>query len=268
MTSASQLNTKKNRRRYERRSPGSSSEKLDAGESLDECPHGLRSDNVKLFSKYVEEATEHDNVMVKDWNDALDVLIIMAGLFSAVLTSFVVQSYQLLQDDPQQATNDLLVILIQRLDAFQMTNGSGTAPVPSLQSSQSFTPPIFSWLVNMLWFSSLMCSLVAASIAMLVKQWLQAYTLDRPGRLEAHAHQRQFRYAGLLAWKVPEILSTLPVLLQFGFSLFFVGLVILTWSINEAIGYVMMVCTILLLGFYTITTLAPLFDVSCPFKTP
>ncbi|KAF8589731.1 hypothetical protein K439DRAFT_1300877, partial [Ramaria rubella] len=69
-------------------------------------------------------------------------------------------------------------------------------------------------------------------------------------------------------WKVSDIISTLPVLLQLGFALFFVGLDILLWSLDPQIGYFMMFLTILLLGFYVTTTIAPLIYASCPFKTP
>jgi len=65
-----------------------------------------------------------------------------------------------------------------------------------------------------------------------------------------------------------EIIYTLPVLLQFSFSLFFIGLDILVWSVNPPIGYLVIVCTASLLGFYLFTTFAPLFDLSCPFRTP
>jgi Family of unknown function (DUF6535) len=194
-----------------------------------------------------------------------------AGLFSAVLTAFIIDSYKMLQPDSQKTTATLLLHLMQQLDTLLRTNNTAidTLSANSLSSLLTpFQPPPCVWWINAIWFSSLMCSLSAAFFAMLTKQWLQAYTLDRPGRVETHARQRHFRYAGLVTWKVSVIISTLPVLLQAGFSLFFVGLDILLWSINPDIGYIMISLTVLLLGFYVITTIAPLFDLTCPFKTP
>ena len=163
---------------------------------------------------------------------------------------------------------------MQRLDALLLlTNDTATKPqFPEVSSSPllatSFKPSNYIWWLNVIWLSGLICSLSAAFIAMLAKQWLQAYTLDRPGRVEVHARQRHFRYTGLVTWKVSEIISFLPFLLQTGFALFFVGLDILLWSIDRYIGYIMISLTTLLLGFVASTAIAPLFDLTCPFKTP
>ena len=176
----------------------------------------------------------------------------------------------MLQPNPQDETAALLAQVVQLLDTMISANNSVTnSGSPGvLSSSDPFHPSPYVWWLNAIWFSSLMCSLSAAFTAMLAKQWLQAYTLDRPGRVETHARQRHFRYTGLVTWKVSGIVSTLPVLLQLGFALFFVGLDILLWSINQYIGYIMIFFTVLLLGFYVITTISPLFDLTCPYKTP
>ena len=177
----------------------------------------------------------------------------------------------MLQSDPQEATVTLLVQVVQQLNTMISTKTNTTTPEsPGGQSSSldPFQPSPYIWWLCAIWFSSLMCSLSAAFTAMLAKQWLQAYTFDRPGRVETHARQRHFRYTGLVTWKVSGIISTLPVLLQLGFALFFVGLDILLWFINRSIGYIVIFFTVLLLGFYVITTISPLFDLTCPYKTP
>ncbi|KAF8532011.1 hypothetical protein JB92DRAFT_2587356, partial [Gautieria morchelliformis] len=223
------------------------------------------------WSMYAKESMEYDKAMLKSWNDSLDVLLIMAGLFSAVLTAFIVDSYKMLSPDPQTTTTTLLLHITQQLDTLLPTNNSIVDSLSGVSLSSlitPFQPSSYIWWINAIWFSSLMCSLSAAFFAMLAKQWLQAYTLNRPGRVETHARQRHFRYAGLVTWKVSEIISTLPILLQVGFSLFFVGLDILLWSIDPDIGYIMITLTVLLLGFFVITTIAPLFDLTCPYKTP
>ncbi|KIJ32394.1 hypothetical protein M422DRAFT_107013, partial [Sphaerobolus stellatus SS14] len=112
-------------------------------------------------------------------------------------------------------------------------------------------------LINLTWFLALVCSLSAAFVAMLAKQWLHAYTMDTHDPLDMHALQRHFRYTGFTNWKTSKIIYSLPVLLQISFGLFFIGLDILVWSLNRPIGYLTISGTAVLLLFYLFTTLAP-----------
>ncbi|EEB99793.1 hypothetical protein MPER_00435, partial [Moniliophthora perniciosa FA553] len=50
--------------------------------------------------------------MVKGWRDDIDTLLVFAGLFSAVVTAFAIESYQWLDEDPADTTVALLTQLI------------------------------------------------------------------------------------------------------------------------------------------------------------
>ncbi|TBU22081.1 hypothetical protein BD311DRAFT_676896, partial [Dichomitus squalens] len=54
-------------------------------------------DAAKVVKKYSDE-------MVKRWNEEIDTLLVCAGLFSAILTAFNVQSYLLLQPTTSDST--------------------------------------------------------------------------------------------------------------------------------------------------------------------
>ncbi|GJJ11802.1 hypothetical protein Clacol_006040 [Clathrus columnatus] len=235
-------------------------------ETVCEAPN-IRMDSTKnrekLLLTYVNEAVKYDTAMLSEWNDALDVLIIMAGLFATVLTAFITGSFQLLQTNPQDTTNALLSAILSQLE------GQATPTKAEIQNmSNSFNPSLSTIMINIFLFSSLVCTLSAAFIAMLAKQWLQAYTSNRPGRVEIHARQRQFRYEGLRSWKVPEIISILPFLMQLAFMLFFLGLNIWLLTVNVLIGSLITTTTVILLAFYIITTISPFFNLACPFKNP
>ncbi|KZV82238.1 hypothetical protein EXIGLDRAFT_729988, partial [Exidia glandulosa HHB12029] len=61
-------------------------------------PYGKEmDDNARVWRVYKDEAIAYDRSMLDGWNKTLDILLIFAGLFSAVVTSFVVESYQFLQ---------------------------------------------------------------------------------------------------------------------------------------------------------------------------
>ncbi|EIN04139.1 hypothetical protein PUNSTDRAFT_21034, partial [Punctularia strigosozonata HHB-11173 SS5] len=65
----------------------------------------------------LEEMLRHDTKMVEDWNDEINTILILAGLFSAVLTAFTVESYQLLQQDPEQESADTLSQISLQLES-------------------------------------------------------------------------------------------------------------------------------------------------------
>jgi len=129
------------------------------------------------------------------------------GLFSAVLTTFIIQSYQLMIPDAGETTNALLVQLI----AIQ-AHSAGI--LPAVTVIEPPTPLSQMRWVNGLWFAALSCSLSTALISMLAKQWLQAYTSNISGSPHHRARQRQSRYTQLQTWHVLALINTLPLLLH------------------------------------------------------
>ncbi|KAJ3843687.1 hypothetical protein F5878DRAFT_721279 [Lentinula raphanica] len=53
----------------------------------------------RVWWVYLDEATAFDNDMIGELGDSLDILLVFAGLFSAVVTTFVVQTSQALSVD-------------------------------------------------------------------------------------------------------------------------------------------------------------------------
>ncbi|THH13693.1 hypothetical protein EW146_g6555 [Bondarzewia mesenterica] len=53
-----------------------------------------------LWSVYMKEAESHDKALIETWKDDMEGVIIFAGLYSASLTAFLVDSYKQLQPDP------------------------------------------------------------------------------------------------------------------------------------------------------------------------
>ncbi|KAF8870118.1 hypothetical protein BD779DRAFT_1455972, partial [Infundibulicybe gibba] len=150
------------------------------------------------------------------WNSEIDSLLTFAGLFSAVVTAFTVESYQWLQSDPQDATNQILLNISAQLAGQNITT---SVPPP-------FSPSSSSIRINIFWFLSLVFSFTAGLLGILCKQWLRHYQDDVSLPLpEQNFILRQFRYEGFTWWKVPNILDTLPLLLELGLVLFFIGLI-------------------------------------------
>ncbi|KAF8210589.1 hypothetical protein K438DRAFT_1809972 [Mycena galopus ATCC 62051] len=215
------------------------------------------SDNARVWQIYNDEATKADTLMTDGWSRSIDVLLVFTGLFSAVLTTFIIQSYQLMLPTPADTTNILLIKLI----ALQ----NGTEPL--ISSSPQSTNVQIHW-VNGLWFSALACSLSTALISMLAKQWLQAYLPNVSGSPRHRARQRQARFMHLEAWRVPEIINALPLLLHVALLLFFAGLVVLLWSVDLAISLATWIIVLFAYAFYFASIAVPLFYPDCPYQHP
>ncbi|TCD65808.1 hypothetical protein EIP91_002201 [Steccherinum ochraceum] len=214
-------------------------------------------DATVAWSTCDKKLKHHDYNMVKAWKEDIDTLLVLAGLISAVLTAFIIESYKLLQPDPEDTTN----LLLQQLIA--QSAGNFTAP-----TRIQFVRSSFAVRLNTFWFSSLVFSLSSASLGILVKQWLQSFISSAASSPRESARVRQFRYQGLVRWRIPEVIALLPILVQFALGFFFVGLLDLLWTLDNVVAGIVSVIVATSLLFVVVTTFTPSFSQSCPHKSP
>ncbi|PBK93080.1 hypothetical protein ARMGADRAFT_872821, partial [Armillaria gallica] len=180
--------------------------------------------NARVWRMHQAESEIHDANMVEEIRDNVDVLLVFAGLFSMVVTTFVVQTSQSLQADYVQVSASLLfeLVLVQRA----ITNGSpiNMIPISSLNPQTTFVPAATDVWVNGLWFTSLFLSLTTALVAILMKQWLHHYVVLPSGTPRSRCFVRQYQYLGFQKWWVEVIVGVLPVLMHLALALFFIGL--------------------------------------------
>ncbi|KAF8900594.1 hypothetical protein CPB85DRAFT_1228382, partial [Mucidula mucida] len=191
---------------------------------LPEDPYGQETaPNARIWRVYVEEAAAFDENMVGQSRDGLDVMLVFAGLFSAVVTSFLVQVSQNLQADFSEMSalllHDLLIVQLS------MVNGATVnVTSPSVNPARKFDPDVIDVWINGLWVVSLVTSLVVALSAVLVKQWLHRYMTFPSGTPGLRSHIRQFRFMGLEKWRVRIIIGMLPIIMHISLMLFLAGL--------------------------------------------
>ncbi|KAI0693355.1 hypothetical protein BC835DRAFT_1229318, partial [Cytidiella melzeri] len=224
------------------------------------------------WAAMAEDIRRYDEDKIKDCRDDIDTLMTFAGLFSAAITAFLVESYQILLPNPANETLQVLQYIAQQNLLMQnhliQTQGLPlnlvSPPSPSSPNPGSINALI---LVNVLWSASLISSLVAASFGMLVKQWLREYLAVNNPSPQARLRVRRSREPSLSAWRVFEIAGALPFLLQLALALFFAGVCIFTTSVHSTVGRT---STVLVLSwafcFLTVTVL-PAFFPQCPYKT-
>ncbi|ESK84095.1 hypothetical protein Moror_11437 [Moniliophthora roreri MCA 2997] len=188
-------------------------------ENVDEEKKPTRTES---WERMLKEVSRHDEDMVKGWRDDIDTLLVFAGLFSAVVTAFVIESYQWLVEDPADTTVTLLTHLIS-----VQVNGSQATPFEPTQ----FKADASSIRINVFWFLSLILSLTSALFGLLCKQWVREHQRDTTTRTPGEALAlRQLRRDSFEKWGVSSFLSALPILLEVALLFFFVGVLDLLWN--------------------------------------
>ncbi|KAI0832330.1 hypothetical protein BC628DRAFT_1309491, partial [Trametes gibbosa] len=192
------------------------------------------SDAAKVVKTYSDE-------MIIRWNAEIDTYLVYAGLFSAILTAFNVQSYLLLQPTPVDPSLLALQQISAQLSSFSTNSLFINSTYPALQRVDSPPPPVPTaaiWL-NTLWFSSLILSLSSASIGIMVKQWINEYSSGISSSTSHKAAQlRQYRLNGLIEWHVRHIVMLIPILLQLALALFLAGILVLLWTLDSTVAIV------------------------------
>ncbi|KII87736.1 hypothetical protein PLICRDRAFT_76846, partial [Plicaturopsis crispa FD-325 SS-3] len=116
------------------------------------------------WDHYLLEARIRDKDMLSSWSSNMDALLTFSGLFSAVVTAFIIEFYKLLQPDPQQTSNALLLEIAQSIHNLA-NNVSMPRVVDSPAESQITGLTTF---VNCVWFASLACTLAVSLFILLV----------------------------------------------------------------------------------------------------
>ncbi|KAF8489081.1 hypothetical protein F5888DRAFT_1212178 [Russula emetica] len=226
-----------------------------------------------LWSLYGKEAKSHDDARIETLKGDMDGVLIFAGLFSAVLTAFVVPKIQDLKVDPadqsayyQKQSVQMLVQLSQQQIASVggqiSTNFSTPLPYPT------FHPSASDRRVNISWLLSLICSLSAAFLATLVQLWSKAYMhifqqVNNPLQISRF---RVFLFEG--SERLPVLAEVTLGLIHLSLILFFWGLGDLILQIDTAIFVIISVPITVCICLYLYCIIAQIWDPQSPYRTP
>lgn len=215
----------------------------------------------RFWATYTREATDHDGEFLEKYQSDMDIVLIFAGLFSAVNTSFIVNMQSNLNPDPMNTTNVLLGMLLQAAN-------SSFVPPSNLPYAPWQGPSTSVIWVQSLTYASLCASLLAALGAVLGKQWLSNFKRSCRGTIDDRGRQRQMKLDGLRTWHFDSVLQFLPSLLQISLLLFGVALSASMWTMSTTIAIIIITSTTLGFTFYLTIILASLMAADCPFQTP
>lgn len=224
--------------------------------------------SAKLWYSYLTEAEKHDCALAQSWKGDMDAILIFAGLFSASVTAFIIESYRSLLPN----TDDKVILLLARISDQLVSASNGSHPasvVPDILDAK-FTPTAAALVCNTLWFLSLGFSLICALSATLVQQWTRNYIQATETRSTPQRRARisAFLYRGLNRFKMAALVEIIPLLLHISLLLFLGGLFAYLLSVNDALAYLILAITVLCSALYALITFLPVFHYDCPYHTP
>lgn len=191
-------------------------------------------------------------------------VLLQSGLFSAILTAFLIESYKILQAD----AGDTTVALLSHI-SFQLSSASiGTAS--TIDIPPPFQSTAAAMLCNALWFLSLALSLTCALLATLVEQWAREFlhkTEIHPAPVR-RARVFSFLQFGLKQFHMRAVVDIIPSLLHLSLFFFFGGLVAFLLPVNRILTYLMGIILGGFLVLYIVFTVLPVFLQACPYRTP
>ncbi|KAF7323984.1 hypothetical protein MKEN_00620100 [Mycena kentingensis (nom. inval.)] len=160
---------------------------------------------------------------VERWRSGLDALLVFLGLFSAIITAFLVESVKNLSHDKTERTNELLANLTEVIVAIH--SYSGDAFMPPLE----FYPDAKDIRSNAFWSLSLTISLAVAAVAVGCRSFLNMATWSWHKKASDRLADIWTRWNAANRVLRPAI-ELLPVILIIPVFLFLVGVLDILFS--------------------------------------
>ncbi|KAF7368117.1 hypothetical protein MSAN_00877900 [Mycena sanguinolenta] len=218
----------------------------------------------KLWSFYVSEAEKYDKALVAGWRSDMDGLLIFAGLFSASLTAFLIESYKTLSPDQGAVTIAILAQISNQLHGGSNISAVDVAPLMNVR------PTSAALVCNTFWFLSLGFSLACALIATLVEQWTRQFIYASELKQSPIIRARVFAYLfyGLERFGMHAMVQLIPLLLHISLLLFFAGLIAFLEPINTVVAVLAAAMFVSISLAYLYLTVLPMFSSDSPYRTP
>ncbi|KAI0259248.1 hypothetical protein BC834DRAFT_639729 [Gloeopeniophorella convolvens] len=245
----------------------------DIESNIDRAPPGdFDNDANGLWSLYGKEAKNHDEALIQTWKEDMDGILIFAGLFSAALTAFVIESYSNLQPDPAQETvfyGQQTVVMLHQISQQLATLTPQSSASLATPQAFAFHPTPSDIRVNVFWFMSLIFSLTAALTATIVQQWVRDYMhiFQRYDHPLKSARIRQYLYEGAEGWHMPVVADMVPALVHIALFLFFIGLADFLLNINTTVAITTIAPITVCALCYLWSVIAPVINPQSPYQS-
>ncbi|KAI0294064.1 hypothetical protein B0F90DRAFT_1759071 [Multifurca ochricompacta] len=219
----------------------------------------LRSSNTDIWSEYNSYAERYDTRLVERWKGRVDSTLAFAGLFSVVITAFMVGvDGGLRRNSPELPFAQLYL---------QLAGQVNVTYLPTIPPTRPTTLDVAS---NVLWSLSLALCLACALGAILVQEWIQEYLRYSQchSNPSTRARIRAYLFNGLNNYRFDQVVTTIPLLLHLAILLFGAGLVTYFLTLNNILAYTTLGAYSIIGTVYFFLTISPLIHLPSPFKSP
>ncbi|KAF5313497.1 hypothetical protein D9611_008546 [Ephemerocybe angulata] len=206
--------------------------------------------DAQAWHLYLVEAEREAKGRAELWRTGLDSVLIFAALFAGIVSAFVIDVRKDLEADSEQR----MLINIERLLRGQSPDDRQIRATSVAMSG--------------LWNMSLYITLFSAMMGVSAKAWLATYvpiTTVHDAR-EAFLRYKIDRHSE--RWRLREVISGVPLLVQFALFLFLIGLVFQNFNDYVALGFILLTWCALGGILYVLMTIHPWTTPSSPFNTP
>ncbi|KAI9458340.1 hypothetical protein BJY52DRAFT_1091763, partial [Lactarius psammicola] len=188
------------------------------------------------------------------------------GLFSAIVASFIIETYKTLQPDNGQRTVDLLSRLVadSEPNSTQSSSPSSRDPNP-----QPFIPSNLAIRLNILMFLSLFLNMISVLASVLIQQWCREFMKYAYPRAAPHkrGRVRTYLYRGLNQFQMRTFMYGVHVLVHVSVFLFFWALSDFLYTVHPTVGAVARNCLFTLVAVYMALSISPLIITNSPYHT-
>ncbi|KAK0461963.1 uncharacterized protein EV420DRAFT_1665647 [Desarmillaria tabescens] len=194
------------------------------------CP-----DRLKLYAR---TAHLYDKTRFELWHRRLDLQLLFAGIFSAIILPLIAETYPFLSEPG---------------------------------------PPAYAIRINAFLSISLVISVMTAVFSLHCKQWMDGYDVDLLPRSEAsddiktlaHACRiHQYRFQALARYHFPSIVGLGAMFIYISIAFFSVALVDFFWHLYSPIGIMLAGLIGMTISLHILTSLQPCISSDSPFKSP
>lgn len=198
----------------------------------------------------------------------VSLIFLKAGLFSAVVTAFIIESYKTLSQDSDNVTVFYLQQISQELS--KLSSGFSSSPVPDPASPPAFTASAHYEALNILFVLSLIGSLSCALGATLVQAWTSNYlrNVNRAPDVVARARDRAWYFDGLEKSQMQAFASGVLATLHISLFIFFAGFSVFLFPINRSVANAAMGTSIAVSIIYLTFAFMDIFVKNSPYTSP
>ncbi|KAJ2933122.1 hypothetical protein H1R20_g3954, partial [Candolleomyces eurysporus] len=208
----------------------------------------------RIWYLYLEDAEREAKPRVERWQAGLDFVLVFAGLFAAVVSSFIIDARR---DLPKNSEQNLLSEIRDTLrDPLRRM---------SIVDSETVQIPVSQKWIHVLWLLSLYMILFSIITGVLAKAWLTNLVPPTARREAADA------YHWYRTTERAELWHFIPLLIQqmIASFLFLAGLIIQAITDDRTLGHALLAYCISACAIYLAVGVLPWFiPSSLPFNTP